>query len=343
MWSWLIPLAHAGSSTFAPVQGSKIAGDWDAIYMFLVVSSLISFIILIGGMCYFVWKFRRRSGTDKTAYITHNHTLEFLWSFIPFLIFMFVFAWGWLVYHDMRKFPDNALEVHVYGKKWDWRFVYKSGKEAGSTLDANNQKVPATLVVPINRPVKLIMASEKVVAGSQDPLDRPVLHSFFVPAFRVKQDLVPGRYSALWFEPNKLGTFNVFCAEYCGAGHSQMRGFVKVVSQEDFETWLASEGAAAGGSLADQGKALYQEKACFSCHSMDGTRIVGPSFKGLFGRTEPLTGGGTVKVDEDYIRESILTPQAKIVDTYPPSMPPFAGVLSEEQINAIIEFIKTVK
>jgi cytochrome c oxidase subunit II len=337
MWSWLIPLAHAGSSTFAPVQGTKIAGDWDAIYMFLVISSLISFIILIGGMCYFVWKFRRRTGQDKTAYITHNHTLEFIWSFIPFLIFMFVFAWGWLVYHDMRKFPDNALEVHAYGKKWDWRFVYKSGKEAISTLDANNQKVPATLVVPINRPVKVIMASEKVVAGSQDPTDRPVLHSFFIPAFRVKQDLVPGRYTALWFQADKLGTFNVFCAEYCGAGHSAMRGLVKVVSQEDFETWLASEGAAGGGSLAEQGKALYQEKACFSCHSLDGSRIVGPTFKGLFGKTEEVQGELKVKVDEEYIRESILNPQAKIVESYPPSMPPFAGVLSEEQINAIID------
>ena len=339
MW-WLLPLAQA--STFTPPQGTKIAGDWDAIYAFLIISSLISFIILIGGMIYFVFKFKRRSGNDKTAYITHNHTLEFLWSFIPFLIFMFVFAWGWLIYHDMRRMPENALEVHVFAKKWDWRFVYKSGKEITSGLDAQNKRIPATMVVPINKPVKLLMASEKVNAAGTDPSDRPVLHSFYIPAFRVKQDVVPGRYTALWFEADKLGEFQVFCTEYCGTGHSAMLGKIKVVSQADFENWLASEGAA-GGSLADQGKALFGAKACIGCHSLDGSRLVGPSFKGAFGRTEQLEGGGTAVVNEDYIRESILNPSAKIVATYPPSMPPYAGQLSEDEINAIIEFIKSVK
>jgi cytochrome c oxidase subunit 2 len=343
MMEWLLPLAHAHVSNFMPVEGTKIAGDVDAIYTFLMVTSLISFIMLIGGMIYFVMKYKRRSGTDSVPYISHNHTLEFLWSFIPFLIFMFVFAWGWLVYHDMRKMPENGLEVQVYAKKWDWRFVYKSGKEVTSGVGANNSRTPSTLVVPLGQPVKLIMASEQMSPGNKDRTDRPVLHSFYIPAFRIKQDVVPGRYTALWFEPDKVGEFNVFCAEYCGAGHSAMHAMIKVVPKEEFQEWLAANESEAGTPAA-QGAKLFNAKACAGCHSLDGSRIVGPTFKGLFGRVEKLEGGGTVTVDENYIRESILTPAAKVVATYPAgTMPTFAGQLSEQEINALIEFIETVK
>lgn len=338
---WWPSVASAG--TFMPPAGTSIAAEVDKIYAFLIITSVISFVILIGGMIYFVYKYKRRGPNDKTAYITHNHTLEFLWSFIPFLIFMFVFAWGFFAYHEMRSMPEDSLEIHVFAKKWDWRFVYKSGKEVVSGLDSDNQKVPATMVVPLGRPVKLIMASEKVNPGGTDPLDRPVLHSFFIPAFRIKQDVVPGRYATLGFKADKVGLFNVFCAEYCGAGHSAMRGLIKVVTPEEFEQWLAAEEGGAM-SLADKGKALYSAKACIGCHSLDGTRTVGPTFKGLFGKSEPLEGGGTATADENYLRESILQPAAKIVASYPAgTMPTFAGQLSDDDVSALIEFIKSVK
>jgi len=276
-------LSHAAGDVFMPPQATQVAEQVDSIYSFLLYASLISFILVVGGMIYFVYKYKRSSANSKSAYITHDHTLEFLWSFIPFVIFMFVFAWGWYVYDQMRTFPSDALEVHVFAKKWDWKFVYKNGKESVSAIDANNNKLPATLVVPLGKSVKLIMTSTKINGESSDPSDRAVIHSFFVPAFRVKQDIVPGRNSALGFKADKIGEFNVFCAEYCGGGHSMMRAILKVVTPEDFEKWLASEGSGQL-SLADKGRALYAAKACIGCHSLDGSRIVGPTFKGLWGR-----------------------------------------------------------
>lgn len=339
---WWLPAAVA-RDTFMPPAATEIASKVDSIYAFLLWGSLISFILLIGGMIFFVFKYKRQSGTDKTAYITHNHTAEFLWSFIPFVIFMLAFAWGWIVYHEMRSFPDNALEVHVVGKKWAWRFLYKNGKEVQGSMDAQNKALPPVMVVPLGKPVKLIMSSEKMVPGGDDPTDRPVLHSFFIPAFRTKQDVVPGRYTALWFKAEKEGEFQVFCAEYCGASHYGMQAKVKVVPVADFENWLSSEGSG-NLSLADKGRELYAQKACIGCHSLDGNRGVGPTFKGIFGMEES-TDAGKVKVDENYLRESILDPQKKIVATYskPSPMPTFAGQLSDDDINALIEFIKTVK
>lgn len=342
MFPWL-PAAQAADA-FMPPAATQIASQVDDIYAFLLWSSLISFVLLIGGMTWFVFKYKRKSGSDKTAYITHNHTAEFLWSFIPFVIFIFVFAWGWLVYHQMRTFPENALEVHVVAKKWDWRFIYKNGKEVVSGADAKGNRVPATMVVPVGRPVKLIMASEKVAPQGNDPTDRPVLHSFFVPAFRIKQDVVPGRFTSLWFQAEQLGTFHVFCTEYCGAGHSAMNAAIKVVSVEDYEKWLSTDIDPAAMGLAAQGQALWSTKACAGCHSLNGTRMVGPTWKGLFGSEHAVEGGGSVKVDEDYLRESILNPNAKITAGYPSGqMPPYAGQLSDDELNAIIEFIKTVK
>ena len=331
----------ASASTFAPPVGTAIAGEVDKIYVFLLVASLISFILVIGGLIYFCIKYRRRTGTDKTAYITHNHLAEFLWSFIPFVIFIFSFAWGWFVYHQMRDLPENALEVHVMAKRWAFRFLYKNGKEVTATVNAKGETEPATMVVPINQPVKLIMGSERVSPnGGQS--DLPVLHGFFIPAFRIKQDIVPGRYTSEWFQAEKKGDYVVFCTQYCGAGHYSMQARIKVVSKEDYEKWLSSD-AAVGGSLADQGRALYAQKACVGCHSLDGSRVVGPTFKGLYGRMES-TDKGQVKADDEYIRESILAPSAKVVTGYLDKvMPVFAGVITDDEIRALIEFIKTVK
>lgn len=343
---WWTSIASASSNSFMPPEVTAISGQVDGIYGFLLAASFISFVIVIGGLLWFVFKYKRKSANDKTAYITHNHTLEFLWSFIPFVLFMFVFAWSWLVYHRMRSFPENALEIHVVAKKWDWRFIYKNGKEAISGLDANNQKTPATMVVPVGRPVKLIMASERINPSTplaENPTDRAVIHSFYVPAFRVKQDVVPGRYTAIWFQPEQIGEYWVFCAEYCGASHYDMKAKVKVVSNEDFEKWLSSEGAGGTLSLADRGKEIYQTKMCIGCHSLDGSPSAGPTWKGLWGKPE-VTDKGQVKVDEAYLRESILEPNAKIVKGFTGGvMPTFAGQLSEDDIRAVIEFIKTLK
>ncbi len=320
---WWLSIANAGSS-FAPVQATQIAADWDNLYKFLLAASFISCVILLGGMVYFVTKYRRKTDKDKTAYISHNSFLEFLWSFIPLVIFLGVFAWGWSIYHNMRNMPKDALEVHVYGKQWDWTFEYKSGKKAYSS---NNEP----LVVPVGKPVRLIMTSSDVI------------HSFFVPSFRIKQDVVPGRYTNLWFQAEKMGEFHIFCTEYCGFSHSAMLGKIKVVSVEDYEKWIA-ETDASQLSGVELGAKLYNQKGCVACHSLDGSPKVGPTFKGLFSKAENLEDGSTVNVDENYLRESVVNPNVKIVKGFPKGvMPAFQGQVSEEELTGIIEFIKGQK
>ena len=338
-----IPAARAQSS-FMPPAATEVAEQIDTLYGFLVVSSLISFIILMGGLCYFIYKYKRRSSEDQKAYITHNNTLEFLWSFIPFLIFMVCFFWGMFLYLDMRTFPEDAMEIHVYGKKWDWEFVYKNGRKAIADVDDAGKKIPATMVVPLNKPVKLIMTSIKV--NPDDKRDRAVLHSFFVPAFRVKQDIVPGRYTALTFTPTKKGMFHVFCTEYCGTGHSSMLGRVHVVDELEFNNWVL--GDSGGGpkemSLADKGKEIYKTRACIGCHSLDGSKMTGPTWKGLYGSKRDFADGSSGTADENYLRESIMNANAKVVKGYAPNqMPAYQGQLTDEDVTAVIEFIKKVK
>ena len=316
-------LNAAYAQSFMPTAATDIAGRVDNLYSFLLISSAISCAILIGGMIFFVYKYKRKTDTDKTAYITHNTFLEFLWSFIPLVIFLFVFAWGWLIYHDMRKVPDNALEIHVVGKKWAWEVKYKSGVTTGNLI-----------VVPVNRDVKLILTSIDVI------------HSFYIPSFRIKQDAVPGRYTMLWFNANKLGEFHVFCAEYCGTSHSGMMATLKVVTQAEYEKWLETEAQASTLPLAARGEKIFQAKACAGCHSVaDKTPKVGPSLFGLFGAKETLADGNEVSnIDENYIRESILNPNAKIVKGFPAGvMPAFQGQLNETELGALIEYIKGLK
>ncbi len=347
-WSQLLTSATANASfnTFMPPAATEIAAHVDAMYSFLLWCSLFFFILLIGGMIAFVIIYRRRSGSDKTPYITHNHTLEFLWSFIPFCIFIFSFAWGWMVFHQMRAMPANSLEVHVVAKKWGFRFIYKNGREISTGIDADGNKIPATLVVPMGRPVKLIMASEKVNPDSSTDLrDRAVLHGFFIPAFRIKQDIVPGRYTSEWFQANQTGVFNVFCSQYCGEGHYSMRAAIKVVTPEEYEEFMSGDasGPAATLSLADQGKALYLSRACVGCHSINGSPGTGPTWQHMWGNPV-ATDKGTVQVEENYVRESILQPNAKIVNGFQAGiMPSYAGQLKDDEIASIIEFMKTLK
>jgi cytochrome c oxidase subunit 2 len=316
--TFLVDRAYA-ESVFMPPQGTDIAKEYDSLYAFIVWASVISCVLLIGGMIFFALKYKRKTASDKTAYITHNTFLEFLWSFIPFVIFMVVFGWGWSVYHKMRAMPANALEVHVTGKQWAWDFTYKSGKVSTNEF-----------YVPVNTPVKLIMTSVDVI------------HSFYIPSMRIKQDVVPGKYSALWFEAEKTGDYHVFCTEYCGAAHSSMLARMKVVSSEDYEKWLQENDE--GLTLAQRGEKLYVSKTCVACHSTDGAVRVGPTWKGIWGATHEMDDGSKVVVDENYVRESILEPNAKIVKGYQKGqMPSFQGQVSDIEISAIIEFMKGLK
>lgn len=312
----------AKAESFMPTQGTEIAKQVDNLYGFLLVTSLIACIILIGGMVYFAFKYKRKTDSDKTAYITHSTALEFLWSFIPLVIFLAVFGWGWYIYHQMRTMPKDALEIHVYGKQWAWEAEYKNGF-----------KVVNDIVVPVNKDVKIILTSNDVI------------HSFYIPSFRIKQDAVPGRYTAVWFKADKMGDFHLFCTEFCGTAHSGMIGKVKVVSQEDFDKFLEQGSEEASLPLAKRGEKLFAVKACSSCHSVaDASVKVGPALYQAFGKEHVMSDGSKVIVDENYIRESVLNPTAKVVKGFTAGvMPAFQGQLSESELNALIEYIKELK
>ncbi|MGE0632144.1 MAG: cytochrome c oxidase subunit II [Pseudobdellovibrionaceae bacterium] len=302
-----------------PPAVTDVAQRVDNLYSFLVIISFIACAILIGGMIYFVFKYKRRGDNDKTAYITHNTTLEFLWSFIPLVLFLAMFAWGWILYHDMRSMPENAREVQVVGYRWGWDFYHKSGKKTSKEV-----KVPAGV------PVKLVMTSTDV------------LHSFFVPSFRIKQDLVPGRYTTLWFQADKLGEYQVFCTEYCGSAHSAMLATMKVVPLAEYEEWLATEEVILTG--AKLGQKLFNDKGCVACHSLDGSPKVGPTFKGVFGHEVELDNGTKVVADENYLRRSIMEATSETVKGFPKgAMPSFQGQISEEELSGLIQFIKELK
>jgi cytochrome c oxidase subunit II len=312
---------RAMASTFMPSQATEISKQFDNLYGFLLVVSFISCVILIGGMIYFAVKYKRKTANDKTPYITHDTRLEVLWSVIPLIIFLFVFGWGWVLYHEMRTMPKNALEINVTGKQWAWTVEYKNGVKS------------TEVVVPVNKDVKLVLGSEDVI------------HSFYIPSFRIKQDAVPGRYSAIWFNSQKLGEFHVFCTEYCGTSHSAMITKLKVVSQEDFDKWLVEESEVGTLPLAQRGAKYFQTRACASCHNVDNPAAkIGPSLYQRWGKEALLADGTKDVFDENYVRQSILLPQEKIAAGFskPSAMPSFQGQLSESELAAIIEYMKSL-
>lgn len=312
--------AAATGSHFMPPAVTAVARGVDSLYSFLLISSFISCVLVIGGLIWFAIKYRRQHEGQKTPYISHNTTLEFLWSFIPFVIFMVAFVWGWIVFYQLRAMPTDGLEVLVTGQKWDWSFTYKNGRRSS-----------AVLTVPVNQDVKLILSS------------KDVLHSFYIPSMRTKQDAVPGRYTALWFNADKEGSYQVFCAEYCGDKHSAMLAKINVVSREAFDEWLSTE-PYKGLTPVQIGQKIYGT-SCIACHGLaKDEKKTGPTFFGLFGRTEELEDGSTVTVDENYVRESIMNPIAKVVKGYPKGvMPTYAGQLNDEEVAGLIEYLKTVK
>ncbi len=320
---WLFSLINrANAQTFMPTEGSDIATRVDNLYGFLIATSFISCAILIGGMVYFAVKYKRKSDNDKVAYITHDTRLEIIWSVIPLIIFLVVFAWGWIIYHDMRKMPENALEIHVTGRQWAWMTEYKNGVKSPD------------IVVPVGRDIKIVLSAEDV------------LHSLYIPSFRVKQDAVPGRYTALWFKADKMGEFHVFCTEFCGTSHSGMITKLRVISQEDFDKWLIEESEISTLPIAQRGAKIFNTRACASCHNVDNPSVkIGPSLFQAFGKSGALEDGTTVTLDENYLRESILNSQSQIAKGFGPrsAMPAFQGQLSEAEVTALIEYIKSLK
>jgi len=307
---------------WVPEVASNLASKVDAVIWFITVISLVFFILISIFLVYFAIRYRRRQENEETPYITGSHVLETIWTIIPSILLIVIFVYGFVVYKDMRTPPEDSLEVTVIGRQWLWQFKYNNGK---TTLNE--------LYIPEGRPIKLVMTSEDV------------LHSFFVPAFRVKQDLVGGMYTYLWFTPTKTGTYELYCTEYCGTGHSAMLGKVVVMSPEEYEKWEKGEEEKAVASLppAELGKQLYTQRGCNACHSIDGSSLVGPTWKGLYGHEVVMQDGTKVTADENYIREAILEPQAKMVKGFGPVMPSFKGVISDDEITNLIAYIKTLK
>lgn len=306
-----------------PEQGSTVAPMVDAVFDFIYWLSVVFFVGIVAAMLFFAFRYRRRKeGDHAESQVSHNTPIEIVWTVIPLLLACYIFWIGFKGYIDLRTPPANSYQVSVRAQTWTWEFTYPSGAFTD------------TLRVPVDTPVELTMTSEDL------------LHSFFVPEFRIKMDVVPGKYTKAWFQAVEPGTYNVFCTEYCGTGHSDMITAVEVLPAGEFQVWLEKASNPYPDDLyptpAAKGERAYQLRGCTQCHSVDGTAGIGPSLQGAWGKQETMTDGSTITVDENYIRESLLDPQAKIVGGYEGVMPTYQGRLSDQEITFIIAFIKSL-
>ena len=298
-----------------PDQASTLAPQVDNLYFFLLAVTSSFAILVVILVVFFAVKYRDDSGLKVGSPITGSVPLEIGWSLIPFAISMVIFVYATVVYFNIVRPPAETLEIYSTGKRWMWRFQHIDGQSEINDLH-----------VPRGRPIRVTFTSEDV------------LHSLYIPAFRVKADAIPGRYSSIWFTPTQTGTFHLFCAEYCGTKHSGMIGSVTVMDPNDYQAWLAGS---AGLPMVARGEQLFQQLACGSCHLADGTGR-GPSLAGRFGRQVQLTSGTSVMADDSYIRESILTPHAKVTAGYQATMPTYQGQVNEEGVMSLIEYIKSL-
>jgi len=346
-------------------EASTVAHSFEVLYDFIFWFSVISFVIVIGGMFYFLWKYRRSAvNPEKTTYITGHTPTESGVAIILFLVAMVMFFWGWRDYKVLLTAPADSIEINVVGKQWIWEFEYTNGR-----------KMVNKIVVPRGKPVKMLMTSADVI------------HSFFVPDFRIKQDIIPKAYTTVWFNAIENGEHVIFCAEYCGTAHSKMLAKVIVVDPKEYERWqitweleqklgiqltdadtptvIKDEKVAMKDtfekpadeekeekkevtkepvvSTADRGKKVFASKGCTACHSATGAVLVGPPINGIFGHMVELKDGSKVKVDENYLRQSIMDPQATIVKGFQPLMPTYRGTLTDDEINALVAYIKSLK
>lgn len=308
--SWYIPIF--------PEQASTFAWQVDALYLYLVAITLFFTFLVFGVIIVFFVKYRERVKYATPEQIEGSTALEAIWSVIPFVISITIFVGGAVVYYNQYRMPEEGMEVYIVGKQWMWKMQHATGQREINELH-----------VPVGRKVKLTMTTEDV------------LHDFSIPAFRTKGDVVPGRYTYLWFEATQTGKFRIFCTEYCGLNHSGMGGYVYVMEQRDYDNWLA--GNTANQTPAEAGKDLFVNKlGCASCHGAEGKGGRGASLAGVFGKPHKMASGQTVVADEAYIRESILNPQAQIVEGYQPIMPTFKGQVSEEQLVQLVAYIKSL-
>ena len=316
------------STFWLPRQSSTIAPQVDFAWNVVTLVSIFFFVLVVGAMLIFVWRYRRRTEHDVTSTIEHNFRLEVAWTILPLAICIGLFVVGFRGYVNGSVPPGDALEVKVIATQWSWSFIYPNG-----TRTLNDFRMPS------GKPVKLIMSSAD--RSAEYPA---VIHSFFIPEFRIKQDVVPGLYTTLWFEaPETLKTV-ILCTEYCGLSHSDMLANVEVMDPTKFAEWMENGGDDAKDMPpAEHGAKVYANSGCPTCHSIDGTIRQAPSFKGLFGKTESFNDGSTAKVDENYVRQSIVDPGAKIVKGYTGIMPVFQGVLKDKDIDDVIAYIKTLK
>jgi cytochrome c oxidase subunit 2 len=300
-----------------PERASALAWQVDGLYFLLIAVSAFFTLLIFAAIFYFSIKYRR-SVHPHPVQIEGSLPLELAWTLIPLGICMIFFAWGSLIYFQEARPPKGAMEVYVVAKQWMWKFEYENGQR-----DINQ------LHVPLGRDVKMIMSSQDAI------------HSFYVPAFRIKADVLPGRYTTTWFRPTKVGTYHLFCAEYCGTNHSAMIGQVIVMEPGEYQAWMNSGAGGSGGTLAANGQQTFQQLGCATCHRSD-TQGPGPNLEGLFGTQVKLGDGRTVVADENYIRESILNPGAKVVAGYRPIMPTYQGQVSEENLMALVAYVKSL-
>ena len=303
---------------FYPEQASNFAPSVDGLMTFLILVSVGFSVLITAAIVFCFFKFHRKSKNEIGVPIHGDLRLEATWIVVPALLALAMFSWGAVVYVDYRHAPQDTLDVYVIGKQWMWKVQQPNGRREINELH-----------VPTGRDIKLILASEDVI------------HDFFVPAFRVKMDVVPGHYNTMWFRPTKPGRYHFFCSQYCGTNHAVMGGWVTVMDPSDYAAWLSGS---TGGEVDPvvAGEKLFVEKACATCHLGNGTGRA-PSLNGVFGGTVRLADGSTVTADEGYIRESILNPPAKIVAGYQPLMPLFQGQLTEEQILSLTAYIKSLQ
>jgi cytochrome c oxidase subunit 2 len=297
-----------------PEQASTMARNVDALYIFLLIVTGMMTLLIFICLAYFAARFRYRPGV-RAEQIEGSTPLEITWSTIPFLVFMVIFAWGAVVYFKERTPPTDSTEVYVVAKQWMWKLEHAEGQREINELH-----------VPVGRDVKLIMTSQDVI------------HSFFIPAFRMKQDVLPGRYTVEWFRATKPGVYHLFCAEYCGTQHSGMVGDIVVQEPAQYEAWM---NGGSSGPLSATGEKIFAELGCVTCHRSDAQGR-GPNLHGVFGKPVQLEDGRTVTADENYLRECILDPGAKRVKGFQPVMPTFQGLVTEEQVNALVAYIKSI-
>jgi cytochrome c oxidase subunit II len=301
---------------FFPEQASKTAGQVDTLLICLIlVTGTITFGIA-AVMIFFLAKYRKRVAADRTPPKSGSLPVEVTWSVIPFFIFLGFFGWGAKIYFDESEVPKNAMEVHVIGKQWMWKLEHLQGKREINQLH-----------VPLGQTVKLMMTSEDVI------------HSFFMPAFRIKEDVLPGRYTTQWFEATKLGTYPIFCAQYCGTNHALMIGQVIVMTPTDFAAWLKTGRETV--SVAQRGERLFHSYGCSGCHAAQAA-VRAPLLEGIYGSQVPLADGRIVHADERYLRDCILIPNTQIVAGFDPVMPSFQGRISEDDLFALITYLKSI-